>query len=188
MVLPLPVLLAVELDAAEPWLYALTAAFALAHTVLRMGEWRRVATGGPAPTAQEAMLAVFEAVLGVVAAGLVAAAAVYTSAPGRWFVFAALVVMTLACIVSVVVARRASKHGVSTSARSPHDAVVVALSALDERARQGVGGDLASALDRLVESGVIDPDAREAALRAPLGGLARRMWALERAASHAPRR
>ncbi|MEU6708726.1 hypothetical protein [Streptomyces wuyuanensis] len=180
LALPLPVILAVKHADAEGWLYGAAGLISAAHIALRAAEWRRTRTTGPRATPQEAVLAAFEAVFATVSAGLVAVAAVLTPSVGRWLVCAGLAAVAAACVVSIRVARRAAARGVPASLRPDYEEVVALVAELDEDDRAAVRADLDLALERLAGAGVISRSQLAEAHRAPLGSLARRLWALER--------
>lgn len=159
-------------------------ALAAAHVVLRVREWLRLGRGIPVGTPREVVLAAISVPFGVLAsvlAGMVAAAG---ESPAAWASFAALVAMTGSCGASVAVLRSAAKRG-RMLPRTAEMEAQAALAALTRPERDAVSADLASALEVLVERGMISEVARGEALRAPLGALARLRWAAEGASQRA---
>ncbi len=181
LLLPPIVILAVRFPSAQGWWFAAAAAIALAHTGFRVLEWRRAAGSGPAPTAQEALLAVFEIVFGLIAGIIVVVATIFVAAPGGWLVAAALLVMCIACVVSIVVAKRAASSARTGVVQTSFERSVDSVAHLADAERSAIAAELTEAVDVLASAGVIDGERRAQALEAPLGGLARRMWAIDQA-------
>ncbi|MFE0631937.1 hypothetical protein ACFW3D_33910 [Streptomyces sp. NPDC058864] len=180
LALPLLAILAVRHEDAAVPLDVAIGLISAGHIALRAREWRRTRTGGPRPSSQEVVLAAFEAVFATVSAGLFAVAAAVMSSPGRWLLCAVQAVVAAMCVVSILVTRRAAERGVPTSLRPAFEDVMALVSELDEQDRSAVRADLDLALERLADAGVISPSQLDEAHRAPLGSLARRLWALER--------
>jgi hypothetical protein len=148
---------------------------AVAHVLLRVGEWVRLGRGIPVGTPREALLAAISVPFGLLAtvlAGMVAAAAASPAAPAAWASVAALAAMTASCVVAVPVLRRAAKRGLALPRTAAAEAQA-AVDSLDRSDRAAVTADVASALALLAERGVISDVERDRALRAPLAGLER---------------
>ncbi len=148
---------------------------AVAHVLLRVGEWVRLGRGIPVGTPREALLAAISVPFGLLAtvlAGMVAAAAASPAAPAAWASVAALAAMTASCVVAVPVLRRAAKRGLALLRTAAAEAQA-AVDSLDRSDRAAVTADVASALALLAERGVISDVERDRALRAPLAGLER---------------
>lgn len=151
---------------------------AVAHVLLRVGEWVRLGRGIPVGTPREALLAAISVPFGLLAtvlAGMVAAAAAAAAspaAPAAWASVAALAAMTASCVVAVPVLRRAAKRGLALPRTAAAEAQA-AVDSLDRSDRAAVTADVASALALLAERGVISDVERDRALRAPLAGLER---------------
>ena len=177
--LTLPPLTGLALGDAGAWLYVV-GLISAAHIAMRLREWRRTWTGGPRVTTQEALLAVFNAGFAAVSAGMAAVAAVVKSSPGYWLLCAGLAALALVCAVSFHVAKRAAKRGVPEFSRAAYAEVLALVAELDELDRVAVRADLDRALGRLADAGVISRAQLDEAHGAPLGSLARRIWALER--------
>ncbi|MEU4097425.1 hypothetical protein [Streptomyces sp. NPDC026673] len=180
LALPLLAILAVkDEDAAIPLLAAIGLICAV-HIALRAKEWQRTRTSGPRVSPQEVVLAAFEAAFATVSAAICAVAATVTASPGRWLACAGQVAVAAVCVVSIRVAKQAAARGVPTFLRPAFEDVMALISELDEHDRTTVHADLDLALTRLADAGVINQSQLDEAHRAPLGSLARRLWALER--------
>ncbi|MFB7289284.1 hypothetical protein [Actinacidiphila glaucinigra] len=180
LALPLLAILAVRHEDSAVLLHVAIALICAGHIALRAMEWRRTRSGGTRATDQEAVLASFETAFAAVSAGIYAVAAGVTPSPGLWLLCAAQAAVAAMCVVSIRVTRKAAGRGVPTSQRPAFEDVLALVSALDDNDRTALLADLHLALERLADAGVITPAQYDEAHRAPLGSLARRLWALER--------
>ncbi|MFI2297803.1 hypothetical protein ACH5AL_02965 [Actinacidiphila glaucinigra] len=180
LALPLLAILAVKHEDSAVLLHSAVALICAGHIALRAMEWRRTRSGGTRATDQEAVLAAFETAFAAVSAGIYAVAATVTPSPGLWLLCAGQAAVAAMCVVSIRVTRQAAVRGVPTSQRPAFEDVLALVSGLDEHDRTALLADLHTALERLADAGVITAAQHDEAHRAPLGSLARRLWALER--------
>ncbi|MFJ5779812.1 hypothetical protein [Streptomyces sp. NPDC093094] len=168
-------------------LYGVIGLISAAHVLLRVLERRRTRTGGPRATARETLLAGFEACFATISAGILAAASLAEQSWWLWSLCGVQIAVTVSCVVSVRTARKAAGRGVPAVARPPFEEFIARVADLDEHDRAAIHADLSAALDRLEDAGFVSPSELAEARRAPLGSLARRLWALERSAARQAR-
>ncbi|WP_432043094.1 hypothetical protein [Streptomyces cadmiisoli] len=179
LALPVLTIFAVRDGDAAVALYGVIGLISAVHIVLRVREWRQTRAGRTRATAQEVVLALFEAVFAAVSAGVLAVAASVEPSLGRWSLCAGQVAVAVVCVVSVRVARQAASRGVPTAVRPAYEEFIARVAELDDDDRVAIQADLNCALDRLSDAGVISPAQLAEAHRAPLGSLVRRLWVLQ---------
>ncbi|MWB98204.1 hypothetical protein [Agromyces seonyuensis] len=149
------------------------AALSLVVAVRRVLQWRRADWHG---SPREGVLAAVGAGFGALTVVLTALTVPTTPVSGALAAIAAAL-MTIAEVVAFVVIRRRS--AAAPTPPTAADALRASLAALSDRDRADLAADLERATGILAEHGVIDEAERSDLLAAPLGGLARRAWALE---------
>jgi hypothetical protein len=172
---------ALRIDTALPQLMitagVLSAVFVLARII---GSVRDARAGRPV-SPQSALLTAAAVPFGALAAFLAFLVCGRGLVPGDWVWFGLLVAMTLTSLVSAVLSIRRGRTtapGARTGGSS-FDDLRAGIERLPDREQAAIRADLDRALDVLVSGGVLTDEQRAEADAAPLGGLARRQWALE---------
>ena len=182
-----PGLLVIAIRTDQPltgWLAA-ALVLSLAHVVFRLAQLRAARRGAAPDAPQGLVLAGVSVGFAVLAAVLAALIAMQRPQPLAWPAAVAAVAMA-AVLVTWVVAERRRSRAAGTADAAPGDAVGALRAAVDRLApndRVAIERDRDDALELLVRNGVVSDDERREAADAPLGGIARRVWAAERRAS-----
>ena len=167
-----------RIDAFGPFLI-MASALAVAHIVLRFMEWYGGSRDFESVAPSAVVLAGISAAFGVLACALAAFAALVTLDAGIWIAFSLFVLMTASCVITVVVMRRRIRSASGDRGRlNPFGAVQQGVALLPTVEREALKHDLSSALDILVDAGIITPAERATAVQIPLGGLVRWQWTL----------
>ena len=160
-------------------LLAWAGAFAVGQIIFRIGEWIRAARGGEPAGAQEALMVAVNVAFSLLTTWTAYTYATFEAPPGAWLYFALFLVMTLACLASVILMRvrgRAKDRGELVFNLSTSSALAAEIARRPEAERDSITQDLSTALDLLVAVRAITANERQDALRRDLGDLTEWRW------------
>ena len=122
-------------DGDSATLLAWAGAFAVGQIVFRIWQWIRAARGGEPAGAQEALMVAVNVVFGLLTTWTAYTYATFEAPPGAWLYFVLFLVMTLACLASVIMMRvrgRAHDRGELVFNQSTSSALAAEIARLPE--------------------------------------------------------